>query len=536
MLSSMERSSGLRMKRALVVAQALLESESDDDEGKEPCDPPRISLEGWKLRRGGWHPQPRQDPTNVGMAKWRHDYTQGFISRLLERQDGSDYWASVLRARIGTPPALLAELVQEASSYPEIRQKEVGDGNGKSGPSTIPLNIKISAVLSWMRTGGSLQGAADRADIDVQTLRRFRDTWAAAVKEREYSKWVKKPSGERLQQVLAMHAKLGFPGCVSFTDGVQRLVDRVPYSQTNAHLGKDKTTTRGHMVWGDASGYIHESSMSFPGATNDKTMAQYDRFAQGLKDGSACGEDGVSYGSVEFDLLTSNEGDKVTERGLYAFTDNGLHPWRCFQYPSKEAASLDEQRWSVRGESCRKPGSECIFGRLKKRWLVFKEHWVFSGNANFENACMAFDNLWYVALMLQNRLMHFDGTDNIGTLGTDYVGINMAVDRERLLHRPVQPQRVPVRVAAFTTDGEDPEQEYQPEHTVLHKKLVKHFAHAWDRHEIYWLKTAKSCRDLRNDTRPPRPGHRRHPIGGADLEDEGAGFDGFASDYSTDDE
>ena len=40
-------------------------------------------------------------------------------------------------------------------------------------PPTIPVELKLAAFLRFMRMSGLLQGHADYADIDVETLRRF---------------------------------------------------------------------------------------------------------------------------------------------------------------------------------------------------------------------------------------------------------------------------------------------------------------------------------------------------------------------------
>ena len=536
-------STELRVKRAMVILQELMDSSSDDeDEHDNARSAPRSRRNeaGHYLRRGSFAPQPRQNLDLAGKAKWNHDWSLGFIARLLSKVEhesaGDDgYWARVLRARIGVPPSILDDLVQEARSYPEIKEKSVGDG-GQKGPCTVPLPIKISTVLSWMRTGGTMQGAADRGELDVGTLRRFRATWARAVVMHEYKKWVKVLGGAERDRVLELHAKLGFPGCIAFADGVERFVDLVPYSQTNMHLGKEKSPTRGHMVFSDARGVVHSSSPSHDGNHNDKTKCQFDRFSQGLKDGSLCGDDGERYGDVTYPLMVSDNGDVEINRGLYSFTDNGMHPWRCFQYPSKEASSVDDAHWSVRGESVRKPGSECVFGRVKKRFPCFKNFWTFSGNANFDNAVQTFDDVWYLGLMLHNRLMHYDGLDTIGLQDSDFVSCNMAVDRERVLNKPVKPHQLPVRRAAFMGGVDDDDgSTYEPDHFELHGKLVAHFSHAWERREIRWCKTAKVCRGLRRDDRPFLPGKllRR---GGDGLEDDEGEFGGLASDLSDDDE
>ena len=209
-------SSTLRLKRARVILEELLDDSSDDeDEHTTGHSAPRSRRDeaGHYLRPGGFAPEPRQNLDKEGRAKWNHDWYSGFIAKLLSKveQEGAGddgYWARVLRARIGVPPSMLNDLVQEARSYLEVKEKRIGDGSQR-GPCTVPLPISISTVLSWMRTDGTMQGAADRGDLDVGTLRRFRATWARAVVEHEYTKWVKVLGGAERDRVLELHARLG---------------------------------------------------------------------------------------------------------------------------------------------------------------------------------------------------------------------------------------------------------------------------------------------------------------------------------------
>ena len=99
----------------MAIMEDLLDERSDDDD-RPPPSPKRKNSKGQHVRRGSWHPEPRQNPTAEGKAKWNHDWSKGFIYRLLQRveNDESGYWEGVHRARLGVPPFLLAQLVEEA--------------------------------------------------------------------------------------------------------------------------------------------------------------------------------------------------------------------------------------------------------------------------------------------------------------------------------------------------------------------------------------------------------------------------------------
>ena len=91
----------MRVEQAMAIVQDLLNESSDDDDLPPPPSPKRQNSKGWHLRRGGWQPEARQNPAAQGKAKWNHDWSKGFIYRLLQRveNDESGYWDGVHRAR-----------------------------------------------------------------------------------------------------------------------------------------------------------------------------------------------------------------------------------------------------------------------------------------------------------------------------------------------------------------------------------------------------------------------------------------------------
>jgi hypothetical protein len=202
-----------RIKRLRVVVEHLLQSSDDEDEAQ-----PHMDQYGNHLRRGGYHPTPQQQPDATGQQKWRHPWQASKLSKIFARTDTYDetsFGGKLFRSRTSVPRILFDELVTEAQRYPELPDHRAGDGQGKRGPSCIPLRIKLGGVLNWMRMGGSITSAADFADIDVQTLRRFGKSWARAVMLHEYSKHVCVPTGVALDNILEVHAKHGYAsqGC-----------------------------------------------------------------------------------------------------------------------------------------------------------------------------------------------------------------------------------------------------------------------------------------------------------------------------------
>ena len=231
-------------KRAALLLE-LVDSSSDD----EPSTPSRRDSQGRHVRRGGWELTARQNPDGVGMQKWRHEWWTSKLWKLLERGDATreekGYWGVIFRRTTGTPRAIFDELVAEVKGYTEVPTHQTGEG--VKAPPTIPVELKVAAALSHIRMGGLLQGAADRADIDVETLRRFIKQWTAAVVKHEYKKHVYAPhvGSEEFTLVQHIHAKLGFPGCAGMTDATHVNVFQVPFALLHEHKGKEGHPTRG---------------------------------------------------------------------------------------------------------------------------------------------------------------------------------------------------------------------------------------------------------------------------------------------------
>ena len=110
----------MRVEQAMAVLEELLDNDSSDDDCPPPPSPKRKNSKGWHLRRGCWHPEARQNPAAQGKAKWNHDWSKGFIYRLLQRveNDESGYWDGVHRARLGGRRAGVFYLDRSRKRFP----------------------------------------------------------------------------------------------------------------------------------------------------------------------------------------------------------------------------------------------------------------------------------------------------------------------------------------------------------------------------------------------------------------------------------
>ena len=81
--------------------------------------------------------------------------------------------------------------------------------------------------------------------------------------------------------------------------------------------------------------------------------------------------------------------------------------------PMKVYANDEEDAWSSRLESVRKD-IECVFGRIKGRFRIFKTALLFSTREKVDNA-------WFTACIIHNMLLQFDGLGKLEE-DMDWVG------------------------------------------------------------------------------------------------------------------
>ena len=468
---------GTYRERLRLILEILLDETSSEEEDLSKRS--RMDAKGHHVRQGGWHSKPKQFPELKGQAAWRHNWVDSKLNKMLLRTDTYDengYGGKLFRSRTGVPRKLFDVLLDEAKGYVELQNHE--DEN-RRGPRCIPMQIKLCATLNWMRQGGSFTSAADLADVAVETLRRFAVMWAHAVVKHDYPKHVRVPEGEKLAEDLQVHAKLGFPGMLAGTDGVAVQVSNTPWVLKQKHKGKDTSIScRSFNVSGTARKRVIHVHGSHPAGDNDKTMAKFDTFLQGVKN--------LTIGDKEtFMVYTCEEGDGNPEHmsGLWIMTDNGYHRWRCTQFPSKHPIDNNDLIWSARAESVRKPSSECIFGIIKVRFLLFAGVFDFGrcGMKAFEKRVAHFDSLFRVACMLHNRLQDHDNISDLGTRESDWKDVNFGLDKSRRLARMQQVAGaggiLPGTRNALLAESQDVA-EYEASHDKLHAKLCMHFQHA----------------------------------------------------------
>ena len=110
-------------------------------------------------------------------------------------------------------------------------------------------------------------------------------------------------------------------------------------------------------------------SQAFWGTVNDKNIAHIDDVFKMLQ---GRGEfEGHPLSTREW-YSVDRDGKRVKHYGVWLLCDGGYHKWKCLANPFKFFLNLAEaRRWSKAVESARKD-IECVFGILKRRFLMLK--------------------------------------------------------------------------------------------------------------------------------------------------------------------
>ena len=196
-----------------------------------------------------------------------------------------------------------------------------------------------------------------------------------------YPAFVKFPTGNDLQKVLDVYAKLGLPGCVGSMDCTHVKWMMCKKGKRFACIGKEGFPTLVFQVIVDHYRRVLHVSQHFYGATPDKVICKNDLFSLGAIHGSMQ--------HIEYDLFNAS-GETYKCRGGYLITDAGYIDHIVFIDPDKHRLHRDQVIWSEWLESVRKD-VECLFGILKQRWRFFRNgisyHDVNVIEAAFKTVC-----------------------------------------------------------------------------------------------------------------------------------------------------
>ena len=506
------------MKRAYSVLADLLVDDDDVsllEAVKEVDDKVKKDR---KSRRGGWGGlRPRRLGSNGGtyLERYRYRYWESQIWKDLQAAEsynmGHNEFGRTFRNEYLVPRIIFDRMVVEAGQIPELTVKEPLAHRSedvrpwaKKGTTGVPLKHKLACFLYKWRNNVPWKTVKKLGGVEETALRRWSKKFLKLYVKKYLAKYVHPPSSqEELDQNLTKHAKCGSPGCLAMYDGVPVEWLNCPTGDVWKHKGKEGYPVRRFLVAGNINRFVFECTRGFHGVTNDLTMCHFSKLMASTRSGV--------YSRMEFTVYDSN-GKQITVRGLWNIVDNGIHRWRCNQPPSKHTVNIWDQRWSKRVESQRKPGSECIFGIVKKR-IPALDVGVRASNPEEISDLMQF------ACIVHNRLLSYDDLHTIGEYEGDYINVgSLPIDDTRIhAQQQVRDQSVPhlpdPRAEALNVR----KNELEPGWLELRNILVMHYKTMWLKREVCWLRTAEQCRGLRYDPRPRlRRGEGHVPFPDAD--------------------
>jgi Plant transposon protein. len=170
---------------------------------------------------------------------------------------------------------------------------------------------------------------------------------------------------DAISHVTRQYEQRGLPGCVGSIDCVHVCWDRCPASMHSVCKGKDKVPTLAFQVVCSHAKRIMYVSDYFWGTYNDKTIARLDPLFDLFRD------DDSPLKNLRWES-NGCDNERKAHRGAYLICDGGYHEWACLVSPYKhQLPGTALEKWSKTVESVRKD-VECVFGILKKRFLLLK--------------------------------------------------------------------------------------------------------------------------------------------------------------------
>lgn len=326
-------------------------------------------------------------------TQWYLDY----VEHAHLAADPSTVLGRAFRHKFRLPYDMYSEILQDMRAsrrFPDDQARL-----RKRGQRPHPLSMKLMAALRRLALGVSVDGLECMAGISATRLNEFIPDWEAWFVEQYYDKWVKMPTGPKVQESVELFRRCGMPGCISSMDVCHVRYDRCPYAARYPHTGKEGYPTLGYQFHVGHNREIYWVSHGFPGARNDKTVVRYDKFQQAMQSEQ-------EYTDFRYKIYTAI-GQEEEMKGVYTLCDGGYHKWLTSICGSKHADAADLKGWSGLCESVRKD-VECVFGILKKRFAILAGRFL-----NYESADI--DRTVKVCCILHNMVLHASGLADVGS-------------------------------------------------------------------------------------------------------------------------
>lgn len=325
------------------------------------------------------------------------------------------------RRRFRLPYAQYLEIVRSC------RQSDLFDrwmSKDATGKSSYPLELLILTALRYLGRGWTFDDLSESTGISEEVIRVFLHSFIEFGSIVLFNRYVMAPQTVADAKHHSLEFEMaGLAGAIGSMDATHVVVDKVPFSHRQAHLGpKQSCTSRTYNITVNHRRRILGTTEGHPARWNDKTIVRFDKFACGLKEGTILSD----FEFELYDYSSNMDVKKVKYRGPWLLTDNGYHRWPTTIPPFKITSSRKEIEFSKWLESMRKD-VECTFGILKGRWRILKAGIRLEGTD-------AADKVWKTCCALHNYLLEVDGYDTAWSSGvhSDWEGTLGEYDRSEI--------------------------------------------------------------------------------------------------------
>ena len=218
--------------------------------------------EGWQV--GGWKKRTKLPYTT---SMFYRDYHN------INVQDVTHRDAKEFRLNYRMPHSEVAKLIHLFVARGWVKTSHKGTTH-VTGHRYCPPEIKILGTLYWLGEGCSFRTIFNLSGrvYSAVSFRNFAQHFCKLTAKHLRRHYIRMPRNVAdLQRISAAYTKLGLPGAVGSTDGVQIAWEGCPYAHRTSYCGKEKYPTLGFNVTVDHDLRVINICSVFAGRFNDKT-------------------------------------------------------------------------------------------------------------------------------------------------------------------------------------------------------------------------------------------------------------------------
>jgi hypothetical protein len=157
-----------------------------------------------------------------------------------------------------------------------------------TGKSSYPLELLILTALRYLGRGWTFDDLSESTGISEEVIRVFLHSFIEFGSIVLFNRYVMAPQTVADAKHHSLEFEMaGLAGAIGSMDATHVVVDKVPFSHRQAHLGpKQSCTSRTYNITVNHRRRILGTTEGHPARWNDKTIVRFDKFACGLKEGT----------------------------------------------------------------------------------------------------------------------------------------------------------------------------------------------------------------------------------------------------------